>query len=157
MIKASAVCTLVRITPKHIGLEVHRWILYFTLLLATVMAIVATTMTLLYCHPIRAWWNPLLGTCSDFMRVVRTGYAWTAVSIITDCTCAILPYLIIRKMHLPRKTKIVVIFILGLGALASVASIGRAPYLQYYHVSVDQLCETHLRGGWGQGHEWTNS
>lgn len=152
LIKASAVCTLVRITPNYIGLEVHRWTLYFILLLSSVMAIVGVTMTLTYCHPVRAWWNPLLGTCYDFERVVRTGYAWTAVSILTDSMCAIMPYLIIRKMHLPKKTKIVVMFILGLGALASVASIGRAPYLKYYHVAVDQLCKTHQISDSRHGH-----
>ncbi|KAK1243109.1 hypothetical protein MKX07_003737 [Trichoderma sp. CBMAI-0711] len=109
------------------------------LFMATIMAIVGILATLLYCHPLPAYWNPLLGTCGDFMVVVRIGYAWTAIGIVTDWTCAILPYFIVRNLQMSSRHKLIVMLILGLGAVASTATIVRAPYLKYYLVTEDRL------------------
>lgn len=137
LIKASVVFTLVRITTS----KPIRWALYAMLFMATMMAIVGILASLFYCRPTRAYWNPLLGTCGDFMVVVNIGYAWTAVGIVTDWMCAILPYFIVRKLQMTRRTKNTVMVILGLAALASTATIVRAPYLQYYLVETDRLCK----------------
>jgi hypothetical protein len=136
-IKASIVFTLNRITTT----QWHRWGLYGMLFMATIMAIVGILATLLYCHPLPAYWNPLLGTCGDFMVVVRIGYAWTAIGIVTDWTCAILPYFIVRNLQMSSRHKLIVMLILGLGAVASTATIIRAPYLKYYLVTEDRLCK----------------
>ncbi|KAE8447336.1 hypothetical protein EG329_010894 [Mollisiaceae sp. DMI_Dod_QoI] len=135
LIKASVVFTLLRITTD----KTFRWSLYVMQFVATVMSIVGILASLLYCRPVKAYWNPLLGTCGNFMVVVNIGYAWTAVGIITDWTCAILPYLIVRKLQMSKRTKTTVMIILGLGAVASTATIVRAPYLQYYLVQKDRL------------------
>ncbi|KAI1498320.1 GPCR, PTH11-type [Biscogniauxia marginata] len=134
-IKASVVFTLLRVTREVL----YRWLLYGMLFVASVMALVGILASLLYCRPTSAYWNPLLGKCGDFMVVVNIGYAWTAVGIITDWMCAILPYFVVRKLQMARRTKIVVMGILGLGALASTATVVRAPYLQYYLAQSDQL------------------
>ena len=136
LIKASVVFTLVRITTN----KWYRWSLYAMQFLATIMALIGILASLLYCRPTPAYWNPLLGTCGNFMVVVNIGYAWTAVGIITDWTCAILPYFIIRKLQMSRRSKNTVMVILGLAAVASTATIVRAPYLQYYLVEEDRLC-----------------
>ncbi|KAK6080936.1 hypothetical protein SCUP234_05034 [Seiridium cupressi] len=135
LIKASIVLTLVRITMK----KGYRWALYGMQALATIMAIVGILASLLYCRPVKAYWNPLLGTCGNFMIVVNIGYAWTAVGIITDWMCAIIPYFIVRNLQMSRRSKTTVMIILGLGAIASTATIVRAPYLQYYLVETDRL------------------
>ncbi|RSM00557.1 hypothetical protein CDV31_011723 [Fusarium ambrosium] len=135
LIKASVVFMLLRITvePKY------RWTLYIMQLLATVMAVVGIVASLTYCTPVRAYWNPLLGKCGDFNRVVIIGYVWTVVGIVTDWCCAILPYFVVRKLQMNRRSKRIVMLILGLGALASTATIVRAPYLQYYLATKDKL------------------
>ncbi|KAL7787060.1 GPCR, PTH11-type [Trichoderma ceciliae] len=134
-IKASIVFTLNRITTN----KWHRWGLYAMLFMASIMAIVGILASLLYCHPVPAYWNPLLGSCGNFMVVVRIGYVWTAVGIVTDLTCAILPYFIVRNLQMSSRNKMIVMLILGLGALASTATIVRAPYLKYYLYTVDRL------------------
>ncbi|KAL6786508.1 GPCR, PTH11-type [Trichoderma sp. SZMC 28012] len=134
-IKASVVFTLNRITTN----KWHRWGLYAMLFVASIMSIIGILATLLYCHPVPAYWNPLLGTCGDFMIVVRIGYAWTAVGIVTDWTCAILPYFIVRNLQMSSRQKMIVMLVLGLGALASTATIVRAPYLKYYLATEDRL------------------
>ncbi|KAI1842181.1 hypothetical protein JX265_001458 [Neoarthrinium moseri] len=134
-IKASVVLTLVRITTKR-G---YRWALYGMQLVASIMAVVGVLASLLYCRPVRAYWNPLLGTCGNYMTVVNIGYAWTAVGIVTDWMCATIPYFIVRNLQMSRRAKTTVMTILGLGAVASAATIVRAPYLQYYLVETDRL------------------
>ncbi|KAE9368301.1 hypothetical protein N431DRAFT_314099, partial [Stipitochalara longipes BDJ] len=135
LIKASVVFTLLRITTE----KKYRWSLYIMQFIATVMAIVGILASLLYCKPVKAYWNPLLGTCGDFMTVVKIGYAWTAVGIFTDWACAIIPFLIVRKLQMSSRNKTTVMVILGLAAVASTATIVRAPYLQYYLVTKDRL------------------
>jgi hypothetical protein len=137
LIKASVVFTLLRITTE----KKYRWSLYIMQFIATVMAIVGILASLLYCRPVKAYWNPLLGTCGDFMTVVKIGYAWTAVGIFTDWACAIIPFLIVRKLQMSSRNKTTVMVILGLAAVASTATIVRAPYLQYYLVPTDRLCK----------------
>ncbi|PMD43744.1 GPCR, PTH11-type [Hyaloscypha variabilis F] len=135
LIKASVVFTLLRITTE----KKYRWSLYIMQFIATAMAIVGILASLLYCKPVKAYWNPLLGTCGDFMTVVKIGYAWTAVGIFTDWAYAIIPYLIVRKLQMSARNKTTVMVILGLAAVASTATIVRAPYLQYYLVTKDRL------------------
>lgn len=141
LIKACVVVTLMRITKER----VYRWTLYGTLAVATIMAIIGVLASLLYCKPVPAYWNPYLGTCGNFMTVVNIGYAWTATGIVTDWVCAILPWFVIRKLQMTKRTKTVVMIILGCGAIASTASIVRAPYLQYYLASENQLCKCRTR------------
>ncbi|TVY83698.1 hypothetical protein LSUE1_G001140 [Lachnellula suecica] len=135
LVKASVVFTLVRITTS----KKYLWSLYAMQALTTIMAAVGILASLLYCRPTKAYWNPLLGTCGNFMIVVNIGYAWTAVGIVTDWACAILPYLIVRNLQMSRRSKSTVMVILGLAAIASTATIVRAPYLQYYLVEKDRL------------------
>ena len=137
LIKASVVFTLLRITTE----KKYRWSLYIMQFIATVMAIVGILASLLYCKPVKAYWNPLLGTCGNFMMVVKIGYAWTAVGIFTDWAYAIIPYLIVRKLQMSARNKTTVMVIPGLAAIASTATIVRAPYLQFYLVTKDRLCK----------------
>lgn len=135
LVKASVVFMLLHFTTE----KKYRWTLYVMQFIATVMAIVGILASLLYCRPVHAYWNPLLGKCGNFMVVVRIGYAWTAVGIATDWCTSILPWFVVRKLQMSRRSKTSIMVILGLGAAASTATIVRAPYLQYYLVQEDRL------------------
>ncbi|PSN65220.1 hypothetical protein BS50DRAFT_475220, partial [Corynespora cassiicola Philippines] len=135
LIKASVVFTLLRFTNERR----YRWTLYAMQLLATTIATVGILASLLYCKPIQAYWNIHYGTCGDFMVVVRIGYAWTAISIATDWCCSLLPWFIVRKLQMSKKSKITVMIILGVGSIASTASIVRATYLRYYLEADDRF------------------
>jgi len=136
LVKASVMCTVLAFARSR----VHRWALYFFLFTASVFALVAVLGTLLYCHPVRAYWNPLFGSCGNFNVVVNCGYAWTVGAIVSDLAFIIVPYFIIRNLQMSRKSKITVMSILGLGVCASIAAIIRAPYLKYYLVTENRLC-----------------
>ena len=134
--KASVVFMLLRFTTD----KKYRWTLYIMQFIATVMALIGIFASLLYCRPVQAYWNPFLGKCGDFMAVVRIGYAWTAVGIMTDLTCSILPWFVVRKLQMSWRTKASVMLILGLSSVASAATIVRVPYLKYYLWPKDKLC-----------------
>lgn len=50
----------------------------------------------------------------------------------TDWTCAIVPFFIVSGLQMPRRQKVSVCAILGLGIFASIATCIRMPYLKYY-------------------------
>ncbi|KAF7561128.1 hypothetical protein G7046_g3002 [Stylonectria norvegica] len=135
LVKASIVFMLIRITPQ----KRYRYPLFGFLFVTTVMAIVGISVTLAYCKPIKAYWNPLLGKCGDPNVLKIVSYVWTASGIITDWGCAILPCFIVRKLQMSRRTKAIVMVNLGLGAVASAAVIIRTPYVRYYSVEKDRL------------------
>ncbi|KAH9903782.1 GPCR, PTH11-type [Xylariomycetidae sp. FL2044] len=135
LIKASVVFMMIKITRE----AKYRGILYAMLFLSAAMALVGILASLLYCTPVPAYWNPLLGKCGDFMTVVRIGYAWSAVGILTDWTCALLPWFVVRKLQMKSKAKLMVMGILGLGAVASVSTVVRIPYLKFYLIPEDQI------------------
>ncbi|RYP27266.1 hypothetical protein DL768_011252 [Monosporascus sp. mg162] len=79
-----------------------------------------------------AKWNPDLGTCSSY-DILRLGsYAISWVIIASDLAYAVIPYLVVRNLEMPRRSKYSIIIILGIGVLASVACVARIPYLSYY-------------------------
>lgn len=67
----------------------------------------------------------------------------SAIQAVTDWVCAGVPCYIVSKLQMPRRRKISVICILGLGVTASVATLVRMPYLKYYNTAKypkDLLC-----------------
>lgn len=72
-------------------------------------------------------------------------YVVSAVQAVTDWVSAFVPCYIVSKLQMPRRTKIAIVFMLGLGILASIATIIRLPYLRYYDTAKypnDFLCKT---------------
>lgn len=64
---------------------------------------------------------------------------------MTDWISALYPCYIVSKLQMPRRTKITIVFVLGLGILASIATIVRLPYLRYYDTAkykTDFLCKS---------------
>ncbi|RYP91723.1 hypothetical protein DL770_002164 [Monosporascus sp. CRB-9-2] len=79
-----------------------------------------------------ARWNPDLGTCSGYDILVLGSYAFSWVMIASDLACAVIPYLIVRNLEMPWRSRYSITIILGIGVLASVACAVRIPYFSYY-------------------------
>lgn len=62
-------------------------------------------------------------------------YIGTAVQVVADWSCAITPFFIVWELQMPRKAKISVICILGLGILASIAALMRIISYEYIQKS----------------------
>lgn len=111
------------------------------ILTSTTNAIGGLISVIFHCKPIAATWNPKLGECGSLEPLMKLSYAFTAVAIISDCICAIIPFFLIAKMNMNRRKKWGVICVLSIGICACVFTIARVPYLKYYLIPEDQLCE----------------
>ncbi|KAK9424291.1 hypothetical protein SUNI508_13744 [Seiridium unicorne] len=132
----SAICVaLIRITPRRI----YHWILYGTMFFATVSCLVTDITILSWCKPISATWDPSTGSCADQSVIVNVSYFISVISILTDWLCAILPAFILWDIQLRFRVKVSVAVVLGLGFIASTATIVRIGYLRYYTITEDYL------------------
>ncbi|KAK7931148.1 hypothetical protein PG985_001860 [Apiospora marii] len=135
-IKCSICFSLFRITNERR----HTIPLWGVMLLSTVSAMLGFIAVVVTCQPIAKNWDPALtnvGSCMDYSIIQNTSFFISASSIITDWTCAVLPYFILWKMNIKRKVKVSVALVLALGAVASLSTIVRLPYLSAYTTSVD--------------------
>lgn len=108
---------------------------------STTNAIGGLVSVLVHCKPIAATWNPKLGECGSLEPLMKLSYAFTAVAIMSDCICAIIPFFLISKMNMKAKKKWGVIGVLSVGICACIFTMARVPYLKYYLIPEDQLCE----------------
>ncbi|KAM5361834.1 hypothetical protein ACJZ2D_012864 [Fusarium nematophilum] len=84
------------------------------------------------CRPISANWNKNAGVCSPPIVITSLSYLVSAAAVATDWICAVLPGFMLYKAQMKRATKISISIILGLGVLASIATIVRLPYIAFY-------------------------
>ncbi|KAF2643514.1 hypothetical protein P280DRAFT_467536 [Massarina eburnea CBS 473.64] len=110
--------------------KIHTWIIYMAMIFSTVSGIAFFLVTLLQCRPISYFWDTDQdGFCVNITAVIVLAYFYSALSIITDFTFALLPTLLIANLQLKRKTKIALIPLLTMGCIASSAVVARLPYL----------------------------
>ena len=68
--------------------------------------------------------------------------------MVTDWVSAILPWFIVADLQMPYRRKIAIVFILGLGIFASIATCVRMPYLKYWDTAKHPhnfLCQSLFR------------
>ncbi|KAM0809755.1 putative Integral membrane protein [Seiridium cardinale] len=119
---------LLRITTR----KLYRWILHGVVALASIACIVTDVVLLTWCKPLSATWDPSTGTCGNANAITNISYFISACSVITDWTYAILPALILWEVQLKWKVKLSVAIILGVGVIASSATLVRLRYLLHY-------------------------
>lgn len=112
-IKSSICVAMLRITTR----KIYRWILYTVIALATIACIVTDIAVLAWCKPVSATWDPSAGKCAPASVITNVSYFISAVSILTDWTCAILPAFILWDVQLRWRIKASVAVVLGLGVL----------------------------------------
>ncbi|KAL1864100.1 hypothetical protein Daus18300_007880 [Diaporthe australafricana] len=117
----------------------YRYLLWFAIFTSTINAIGGLISVLVHCKPIAATWNPKLGECGSLEPLMKLSYAFTAVAIMSDCICAIIPFFFISKMNMKVRKKWGVIGVLSIGICACIFTIARVPYLKYYLIPEDQL------------------
>lgn len=137
LIKAAIAVTLLRLTdqPKY------RWPITASLVATPIFTGAVVIVLIVTCRPVGAQWDLDLGPCPLHNWLAILSYPFTALTIILDWGCAIIPWLLIRKLQLNRRIKRSLIIVLGLGGTASIGAIARLPYLKYYTIPEDQLCK----------------
>lgn len=127
---------LLRIAIK----KLHAWIIYAAMFISVVAGSVFFFVTLFQCHPISYFWNKTQpGTCISTEVIIALAYLYSAFSIISDFTFAILPAFLVMGLQLKRRTKIALVPLLTMGCIASSAVVVRAPFLTRFR-SPDFLC-----------------
>ncbi|KAI8725634.1 hypothetical protein NCS52_00135000 [Fusarium sp. LHS14.1] len=127
-IKSSICLTLLRIAIE----KTHRIIVWMTLVISVISTLIVSIGLLTMCRPISANWDKSAGQCSPPIVITSLSYLVSAAAVLTDWVCAILPGFMLYKTQMKRATKISISIILGLGVLASIATIVRLPYIAFY-------------------------
>ncbi|KAL2783337.1 hypothetical protein BJX66DRAFT_345032 [Aspergillus keveii] len=131
LMKLSFIYTLFRVVQKRN----YYYILYVLTATGGILTICVGFWTLFYCDPIKHFWERPLptvgpGHCKS-VASLRTVLLVHAVWILTaDLTLGlVIPSLLLNNLHIPLATKVSAWILLGLGSVASVATIIRIIYL----------------------------
>ena len=107
-------CFLLRIAVRRL----HVYVIYMAMLISVGGGATFFFVVMLQCKPVSFFWNkPLHGTCISNGVIVALGYAYSASSIITDFTFAMLPILLVLTLQTKRKTKLAPIPLLTMGCM----------------------------------------
>ncbi|KAF4338087.1 integral membrane protein PTH11 [Fusarium beomiforme] len=132
-LKCSICVTLLRIAVT----KLHRIIVWGTIIFTIVTLFYNVIGGFVGCRPLSASWDNR-GNCS-IPFLMSIAYVATVGAVISDWICAILPVFMLYKSNMRRATKVSVSIILGLGALASLCTIIRLPYLRAFSRTHDYL------------------
>ncbi|KAI1392093.1 uncharacterized protein F4822DRAFT_115348 [Hypoxylon trugodes] len=132
-IKLSICVALLRISRAK-RFVIPLWIIIFLSIFTSLLGLGAV---LDQCHPIAANWEPSVGECTKGVQSSKIVVAVSAISIIIDWSCAILPALLLWNLNMRLKTKVSLAFILALGALASISTCIRFPYIRNFSSPYD--------------------
>ncbi|KAK7736706.1 hypothetical protein SLS53_006916 [Cytospora paraplurivora] len=116
MTKVSITLTVLRLCEKK---PVYRRIAIGNAVMMIVAASAAGAFVLTNCRPFNSYWNPDL-----------------AFQMLSDWVSALLPFFIIKDLAMPRRTKVSLVFILGLGIMASIAAFTRMVFYKYWNKEV---------------------
>ncbi|KAJ2986282.1 hypothetical protein NUW58_g5102 [Xylaria curta] len=121
---------LIRLTVSRI----HHYIIYIVMLFTVASGVVFFFVTLFQCNPVTFFWDKDIkgGTCIDSGIIAALTYLYSAFSVICDFTFAILPIFLIYALQIDRRTKLALIPILSIGAVASIAVVIRFPYIKTF-------------------------
>ncbi|KAI0485080.1 hypothetical protein GGR56DRAFT_669574 [Xylariaceae sp. FL0804] len=129
-IKAAIGTTLLRIAVRR----AHRALVWALVAVTCATSLAALVGVLATCRPVAAsWdWDAWEGACGSARVISGLGYLVSASSVVTDWACAVLPVVILWRTQMPARMKVSTGLVLGLGAIASISTIIRLPYLRFY-------------------------
>ncbi|KAG8157362.1 hypothetical protein KVR01_012746 [Diaporthe batatas] len=143
-IKSSICVTLLRVADAR---RRFVWTIYMIIGATFVSAVVFIIVVANVCHPITALWGETDGVCNPVLNS-SIGFFFSAVSIVTDLTLAILPAILLIPLQMRLRVKISVVLLLGLAAFASCATIIRLRYLTLYNDQAEFMFSTGQIGLW---------
>ncbi|RYP65405.1 hypothetical protein DL771_008329 [Monosporascus sp. 5C6A] len=111
--------------------RLYKHIIWANLVIMFLISGGSTLFVLTDCRPFGAHWNPRLSGDFGFLVI---SYLGSAIQVVTDWTCAITPFFVVKDLQMATRIKISVIILLGLGIFASSASLMRIVMYQYIDV-----------------------
>lgn len=124
-IKTSVALTLLRIPLAH---RAWRLFLYCVLAVQTTYFVGDTIYIFAKCRPLAFAWDLTIegGTCTDNNTDVLVSSIGSALNALTDICLSIAPMMILWKLRRPRRERILICCLTGMGLFASGASIAKA-------------------------------
>ncbi|KAL4802433.1 hypothetical protein BDV18DRAFT_163837 [Aspergillus unguis] len=115
---------------------VHRIILWAVCVVVVVSGLVFWLVLLFDCWPVEYFWERLnilkRGQCLSTHVLLIIAYVYSSLTIACDFTLGIMPVCLIWRLQMNARTKLALVGILSLGAIASVGVVVRLPYLHNY-------------------------
>ncbi|KAI1101962.1 hypothetical protein F4804DRAFT_314549 [Jackrogersella minutella] len=113
----------------------YRYTLYASIVIITIWSIVLFFWNIFQCNPVPAQWdytilaNDPTSHCVSADEIVNAAYALSVMTILSDWMYALLPIPMLWKVKMTLQAKLTVVFVLGLGVFASVATLVRLKFL----------------------------
>ncbi|KAK5654657.1 hypothetical protein OQA88_6980 [Cercophora sp. LCS_1] len=122
-----AVClTKISIVLQYRRIFIQTFLRHVTLgflVLLSAWGITLSVMLPLVCTPVESFWNPAVpGRCMNFKTV---WYVMAGVNVATDFALFIMPIPVVTSLQLPRRQKLMLLAIFGLGIFPCAISIYR--------------------------------
>ncbi|KAH7012119.1 uncharacterized protein B0I36DRAFT_400083 [Microdochium trichocladiopsis] len=132
----------------------NRWvrIVIYSCLAFVTICTGGTGMYLFFqCYPVeKNWHSSLPGECKPRQIQTALSFLVAAVSITTDWAFALLPFALLYRLQIARRTKVALIGLLSLGFFASIAPIVRLKYLLLMNDSTRLLEALGIILAWAQ-------
>ncbi|KAL5114970.1 hypothetical protein ACEQ8H_007143 [Pleosporales sp. CAS-2024a] len=120
---------LLRISFKRL----HTWILYLAMLTSVVAGGAFFFVTVFQCWPVyRFWKDHNQSVCVSNNLIIGLAYTYSAFSILSDFTFAIIPAFLVWDLQLKRRAKMALIPLITMGCIASAAVIARLPFIRFF-------------------------
>jgi hypothetical protein len=100
--------------------KLHIWFLRILMLASVVFGTAYLFVVLLQCRPISTFWTEAPGTtgkCLENNPVAITTYVASVLNCLADWAFGILPMFIVWSLNMKKKTRIMVMFILGFASM----------------------------------------
>ncbi|OAR00329.1 hypothetical protein LLEC1_02059 [Akanthomyces lecanii] len=112
----------------------HKWVIYGTSLFVVLAGFAYFFVTMFQCQPVAHYWDDAIpGHCLAMHIYVSLGYLYSSISVATDLVFALLPAFIIWHLQIRTEIRWVLIFLMGLGCVASIAVLVRVAYLSTFY------------------------
>lgn len=104
-----------RISPN----KKHHWVLWGLIAASVVSTFIACVVVFTTCRPMAFTWDKTIpgGKCSSLEMIIALSYVVSAVNIVTDWSCALMPVLILWNLQMRRRVKATVCVLLSMGIM----------------------------------------
>ncbi|KAF4634310.1 hypothetical protein G7Y89_g3798 [Cudoniella acicularis] len=138
-VRISVAFTLLRLKDS-LQSKGWRWVLWASIAVQALCAVVAEIIQLNTCHPLRAVWENVQGAqCFSPLGIHLYSYIYSGISATNDILLSLMPLTFIWKMHRSLHERILVGFLMTLGLVASSATIFKMSYLTLVSPAEDPL------------------
>ncbi|KAF2467877.1 uncharacterized protein BDR25DRAFT_374150 [Lindgomyces ingoldianus] len=139
LVKLSVACLLLRVKRQSRPWKIFLYSLMAFLILA---ACVQTVFQFTQCRPFSVYWDPRVfrqGPVKCFAKSTINAniVTFSSIQVTIDLMFSFIPITFIRKLNRPRREKVFLSVMMGLGLFASAGAIIRTIQLQYFYTSRD--------------------